>query len=289
MKKLRLINLIFLISTFLLAISSSFSQWEPPCVTDCTGEWQEDSIVVYTPGCVTCEITIHYHYRIANCPNNNPPEEYQFHIDSFDGSPTCYMCWTVPNNVEFFKMVLNRFLIKIGTTLQDGIIIKISFASCWSANLFGPFPTMQPCNNTYCCKTYYGVSGGIVWYIGDDNDPLIQCPTEPNDCVYICDPNGYLYKRSIDENLSSDNQKINVAPNPNNGHFSISFIENINDYLLIEIVDLKGHTVFQKTFTKEEVGKETLIDLKNLQSGTYQIILNDGYKLLGVEKIIILK
>lgn len=122
---------IFLIVIAILAIGiftyiPLYSQWDPPCsFGDCTGTWYEGTMLVYIPGCVTCEITVHYHYRTAYCPNNDPTDEYQFHIDYIEGSPTCYMCWNVPNDVDFIKIVLNRFLIKLGIQLQNANVLKL--------------------------------------------------------------------------------------------------------------------------------------------------------------------
>ncbi len=289
-KKVLNSNIYIILFVFLLQVNI-FAEYETPCFTDCTGDWLEGTKTVYTPGCVTCEITVHYHYRTANCPNNNPTEEYQFHIDYFEGNAVCYMCWDIPDNVAFFQMILNRFLISLAAELQNATVIKVSFASCWSSDLLGPFPKMQPCDNTYCCKDYYNIENGLIQYIGnDDNGDFMGCPTIPGiNCEYICDPNGFLYKRDINGNGNEQTLNVLIIPNPNQGNFEILFSDKINNVFFLEVFNINGQSVYHTQIGPNLSSRRIKINLPNLSNGVYQTIITDDRKVILNKRNIIIK
>ncbi|OGU60419.1 MAG: hypothetical protein A2X64_05885 [Ignavibacteria bacterium GWF2_33_9] len=270
-----------------------YSQWVPPCdLGDCTGNWQERTDVLTIPSCPGCTVTIYSHFRLANCPNQNPTQQYQFHIDYFEGSSQCWNCFSPPNDTAFFGSVLRAYLFNLGIELQDADVFQVSFASCWSLDLYGPFPLMQPCpNNIYCCKEWYGAEDGIVWFIGDDNiDPPPGCQDwQGITCKYFCDPNGFLYKRTIDEQDLTDYLKCEIIPNPNNGVFELKINGDERGTLYIEIFDINGKLVSHSSFTKNSIDFRTQLSLYNISNGTYNYKISNDVQLLFTGKFVINK
>ena len=78
---------------------------------------------------------------------------------------------------------------------------------------------------------------------------------------------------------------INLYPNPNDGHFSIEFITQLqNEKSELVITDLAGKQVYNGYVSKEETIKQ--IDLSYVKSGIY--ILMILYKGIFVTKKIII-
>ena len=76
---------------------------------------------------------------------------------------------------------------------------------------------------------------------------------------------------------NSDN--VILYPNPNNGHFSIDFVNFIlNDKSEIIITDLSGRQVYRGPVLKEELSKQ--FDLPDLKMGTYVMMIRDKEILL---------
>jgi hypothetical protein len=67
---------------------------------------------------------------------------------------------------------------------------------------------------------------------------------------------------------------INLYPNPNDGHFSIKFINPLqNEKSQIIITDLAGKQVFNGPVAKEEILKQ--FDLSYAKSGIYVMMIKD--------------
>jgi len=288
----------FILILIVLMFSINFqllSQWEPPCdLGDCTGDWQEGTEEIWIANCYGCVVLVHYHYRIANCPNNIPPEEYQFHIDYWEGNYTClqYNCWNMPNDVEFAKQVLKGFLNKISFNLVDGTIVKLSLSSCWSSDLLGPFPKSQPCpNNVYCCKSYYYVENGILHFVGDDDDQEhTGClDWEGHNCTYICDPNGYLYKKPVQDINIDAYLTTSIIPNPNDGHFKITLNGFSKEEFTLEIYNNLGKLVYQIMINKISDTYELTLDLSKFVNGKYNLRITNESHILTNTKFIINK
>jgi parallel beta-helix repeat protein len=87
----------------------------------------------------------------------------------------------------------------------------------------------------------------------------------------------------IKNNTNSD--IINLYPNPNNGHFSIEFINPPqNEKSNILVTDLAGKEVYNGTVLKEETLKQ--FDLSKFKSGIYVMTIKDK-EILVMKKIII--
>jgi hypothetical protein len=88
-----------------------------------------------------------------------------------------------------------------------------------------------------------------------------------------------------DINYNADSKIINLYPNPNDGHFSIEFINLLqNEKSEILITNFAGKRVFSSPVSKEETLKH--IDLSCIKSGIY-ILMIIGKEILVTKKFII--
>ena len=82
----------------------------------------------------------------------------------------------------------------------------------------------------------------------------------------------------------ANSEIINLYPNPNDGHFSIKFINPLqNEKSEIVITDLGGKQVYTGPVTKEEMLKQ--FDLSNIKPGIYIMMIKDK-EILVTKKII---
>jgi hypothetical protein len=82
----------------------------------------------------------------------------------------------------------------------------------------------------------------------------------------------------------ANSEIINLYPNPNDGHFSIEFINPLQkERSEIVITDLAGKQVYNGPITKEELLKQ--FDLSNIKSGIYIMMIKDN-EILVTKKII---
>lgn len=84
------------------------------------------------------------------------------------------------------------------------------------------------------------------------------------------------------ENISDNNGKPLIVPNPNNGLFFVK-TANYNSRTQIEIIDAMGQVVLKKNI----VSKETVIDLGSEKKGIYFIMMTDGNSMFSNQKIVI--
>jgi Metallo-peptidase family M12B Reprolysin-like/Secretion system C-terminal sorting domain len=93
---------------------------------------------------------------------------------------------------------------------------------------------------------------------------------------------------SVSPNLASDSfgfENFVLAPNPNNGSFKISFNSDSNTDVKININDIRGRRIFDKSFENNGLFNQDL-KLNNIQSGIYLVtILNGNYK--TVKRIVV--
>ena len=76
-----------------------------------------------------------------------------------------------------------------------------------------------------------------------------------------------------------------VYPNPNNGEFNIKLKSRSNQDINVEIFDIRGRSVLNKTYTNNGDFNQN-INLSDVQSGMYLINVNDGER-KATKKIII--
>lgn len=76
-----------------------------------------------------------------------------------------------------------------------------------------------------------------------------------------------------------------VFPNPNNGNFTVKFNSSSNDDINIEVYDIRGRRVYNKSFTNTGTFDQS-INLDNVQSGMYLLNVYEGNRKM-TKKIVI--
>ncbi len=77
-----------------------------------------------------------------------------------------------------------------------------------------------------------------------------------------------------------------VNPNPNNGTFNIKLNGKLENDIAISIYDVRGRNIYSKKHKNESNTFNTIINLKNVQSGLYLLKVSNGNKLAN-KKILI--
>ncbi len=73
---------------------------------------------------------------------------------------------------------------------------------------------------------------------------------------------------------SSVSPEFSVYPNPASESATVSFVSNTNEQVLIQLFDLTGRVVFEKTITAQKGGNQLTIELKDLLRGAYLVKVN---------------
>ena len=150
----------------------------------------------------------------------------------------------------------------------DGTIAKIEF--------FNGHVKLTELTSAPYTYTWENITSGnyTITAIATDNanDTTISAPVE------------FVVK--VKSKSDAKPESVNLFPNPNNGHFSISFINSQSQKSEIVITDLGGKQIYYGPISKEEILKE--FDLSEVISGTYVLIIKDK-ELLITKKFIINK
>jgi subtilisin-like proprotein convertase family protein len=88
--------------------------------------------------------------------------------------------------------------------------------------------------------------------------------------------------------LSSDSfglENFTLYPNPNNGNFTIQFNTNSGNEIKINVHDIRGREIFNKSYDNNGFFNENL-QLNNAQSGIYLVTIQDGSR-KEVKKIVV--
>jgi hypothetical protein len=88
--------------------------------------------------------------------------------------------------------------------------------------------------------------------------------------------------------LSSDEfefQDFALYPNPNNGNFTVKFTSASNNDIKINVHDMRGREVYEKSFSNTGAFNQN-INLDKMQAGIYLVSIIDGTK-RTVKRIII--
>jgi hypothetical protein len=176
--------------------------------------------------------------------------------------------------------------------------IQVVNATCWYQTWGASAPLVfMPCNNSSCCSKTYTIccdSSGIFSIVyATGNSVAEPCDTtNGNYCQNLCDSmpdmgtlGSLNYRKS--ENLENDNQNSSVQtkntsytiPNPANNSVSIILNNTIKGSLVLKITNTEGKELFTvtKAFNNEEA--KFVVDLTQLQSGTYfYTMTNNGDK-----------
>ena len=76
-----------------------------------------------------------------------------------------------------------------------------------------------------------------------------------------------------------------LYPNPNNGSFNIQFSSNSGNDIKVNIHDVRGREIFNKSYNNNGLFNENL-QLNNVQSGIYLVTVQDGAR-KEIKKIVI--
>jgi subtilisin-like proprotein convertase family protein len=88
--------------------------------------------------------------------------------------------------------------------------------------------------------------------------------------------------------LTSDSfglENFTLYPNPNNGSFNIQFNSNSGNEIKVNVHDIRGREIFNKSYNNSGLFNENL-QLNNVQSGVYLVTVQDGAR-KEVKKIVV--
>jgi subtilisin-like proprotein convertase family protein len=88
---------------------------------------------------------------------------------------------------------------------------------------------------------------------------------------------------SVDENTFAG---FSIFPNPNNGMFTVKFNSLTNEDISIEVLDIRGRSIYQEIYQDSGSVFNQNIDLRNVQSGIYMVRASVGNRAI-TKKIII--
>lgn len=158
---------------------------------------------------------------------------------------------------------------------------EVCFVSYTSNNFFTAKANIRKVNNagiisTVKDSTNYNMGGQYVAYMNsiyiDATNSLYFSP-DFNVCVGFCDP-GRCYKSSLNSSASGieaidyNNTLASVYPNTNNGVFTIN--TTLLDNTSYQIIDMQGKIIHTGRITD----KNTQVNLENVASGNYNLIIN---------------
>lgn len=90
--------------------------------------------------------------------------------------------------------------------------------------------------------------------------------------------NSWSLELCVASGLSVEENELNnlsIYPNPNNGEFNIGFNSNSGEAITIEVYDIRGRSIYNKSFNSVSRFEE-VIQLNNAQSGVYLLTITDG-------------
>ena len=232
-----------------------------------------------------CTVSVEIRFGVKVCPGAT---YYDYEILDYTVSPYCNYIL----EQEIYQGILD-YLLEDGyysdelgenTTFNNYRMVN---AKCWQFNPNNPNQRIPCEDNIGCCYEQWGVetdeNGDVIdsWYI--DGGPLdetgfpatiLPCGDEFQYCWAMCEE--YPYK--IEYNYG-DNEYLHVRmnqitdskiiPNPNSGEFSIVLNSIDNGRLTIEIKDVNGTALINKSLLKESQIQVFEVNMKNYSSGTY--------------------
>ncbi|MCH7525281.1 MAG: T9SS type A sorting domain-containing protein, partial [Bacteroidetes bacterium] len=113
--------------------------------------------------------------------------------------------------------------------------------------------------------------------------------TAPTSCENGADAEVEDYTVNVLTTLSVKENVLDsfiIFPNPNNGEFTIKLNSNSSDNIKISVYDIRGRKVFGNLYKNGSSNFNEVINLNNVQSGLYLIIISDGLK-TETKKIIV--
>ncbi len=160
---------------------------------------------------------------------------------------------------------------------QDNFNITFSDGNptptCTAANTTGTFAPVGS------LATLNGKSANGVWTILARDNWAQDAGTINSWSLQICSQTAAL----MTESFGLDN--FSLYPNPNNGSFNIKFNSSSNNDITINVNDMRGRQIFNKSYQNTGLIDQSL-QLNNVQDGVYLVTVQDGNR-KEVKKIII--
>jgi hypothetical protein len=162
---------------------------------------------------------------------------------------------------------------------------------------------LMACSSTNCCIVKYLLTNCGDYYtltvlavVEDESDGYYCDPDGSNECFYECDNLENLGIMARLPQLKSDGQNATITvsnssytvPNPANNSVSIILNNTIKGSLVLKITNTEGKELFTttKVFNNEEA--KFVVDLTQLQSGTYfYTMTNNGDKVSDGKFIVV--
>lgn len=142
-----------------------------------------------------------------------------------------------------------------------------------AANLTGTFAPAQ------ALSVFNGKPANGTWTLSVNDNYNGDTGTVNNWTVEICTLQATLTSNSFGL------QDFNLFPNPNNGNFTIQFNSNSGNEIKVNVHDMRGREIFNKTYSNNGFFNEDL-QLNNVQSGVYLVNVQDGNR-KEVKKIVV--
>ena len=179
-----------------------------------------------------------------------------------------------PTNPTTFVKAYNRFCGATNGTLNLKMVNSGSALNCTAGGA-----TLQTVSSGESLTVFNGQNPQGNWtlrvydqFTGDDG-------TLNSWSIEICTQTVTLNSESFGlENFS-------LYPNPNNGNFTIQFNSNSGNEIKVNVHDIRGREIFNKSYDNNGFFNENL-QLDNVQSGVYLVTVEDGSR-KEVKKIVI--
>lgn len=153
--------------------------------------------------------------------------------------------------------------------------------------------------NTTNVKISFSNDGGttfttLIESTPNDGSEAITIPAGPASisCRIMVEAVGNIYyaisRKFFTSSLSNEDFSLadfNLYPNPNRGNFTVQFNSNSSKAITLEVHDIRGRQIFNKSYNNSGLFSEKL-QLNNAQSGIYLLTVNDGDKKV-VRKIVV--
>ena len=147
------------------------------------------------------------------------------------------------------------------------------------------FACTNPTSGTYALPVgtlneLNGATAAGLWQIGFRDMVVGEVGTVNSIDLEICSLTVSLLGS---ENFNFEN--FGLYPNPNNGQFNLKFDSTSNNNISVNICDIQGRSVFEKSFVSTGLFNEN-IEFSNTQKGIYLVKIKDGEKQI-VKKIVV--
>jgi len=175
-----------------------------------------------------------------------------------------------PNN-STFSTVWNR-----ACTSQDNFNVTLSDGSpafVCANNMTGTFSPSTP------LSVFNGLAANGTWDLFTADFYNGDTGSINSWSVVVCTEVATL----TSESFGLDN--FAIYPNPNNGNFNIQFNSNSGNEISVEVHDIRGRSIYNKSYTNNGLFNESL-QLNNAQAGVYLVTVQDGSK-KEVKKIVV--